>query len=249
MRAEQDLDLFVRLQDPDDPVTREFVVERFLPLARSVARTHASNADTFDDVFQVACFGLLKAIERFDPDRSIAFSSYAVPTMTGEIKRYFRDRTWSVRPPRPIQDTSIRVNRVVEEWVARRGCAPSAMDVAEELDVELEEVLEALQAGRARSAMSLDAPARPSDAREDTSLGDLLATSDENGFERVEQAALLDSLLCHLTDRERKIVRLRFAHDMTQVEIGRVFGISQMQVSRILRASLERLRILAREGG
>ena len=246
-RAEQDLELFLRLRDPDDPITRDFVVERFVPLARAVARTHATNADTFDDIFQVACFGLIKAIERFDPDRAIAFSSYAVPTMVGEIKRYFRDRTWSVRPPRPIQETSISVNRVVEEWIARRGSSPSPLDVAAALDIDVEDVLEALQAGGARSAISLDAPARSADAREDASLGDLLATSEEQGFERVEQAVMLDSLLRHLPERDRRIVRLRFEHDMTQIEIGRLFGISQMQVSRILRSSLERLRILARQ--
>jgi RNA polymerase sigma-B factor len=244
LEARADQRLFARLHDEKDPVTQEILVERFLPLARSVARAHASNGDTYDDVFQVASLALVKAIARFDPDRSVAFSSFAVPTMVGEIKRYFRDRTWTVRPPRGLQEMTIRVNRLVETWTARYGESPTVIDIVEALQIGIEDVLEALQAGQARISVSLDLPAGAGDGTDRVSLGELVP-DDEEGYARVERTEVLNSVLRHLCARDQDIVRLRFLDDLTQSEIGRRHGLSQMQVSRILRASLDRMRYIA----
>ena len=247
-QARADQRLFARLHDANDPVTQEMLAERFLPLARSVARAHASNADTYDDVFQVASLALVKAIARFDPDRSVAFSSFAVPTMVGEIKRYFRDRTWTVRPPRGLQETNIRVNRLVEAWTARHGESPTVIDIAEALQIGIEDVLEALQAGGAYRAVSFEAP-RGSNGGEDdvTTLADSIGI-DETGFDRAEERATLARLLTSVSPREREVLRMRFEEDMTQAEIGAIIGVSQMQVSRVIRQALARLRAAA-DGG
>ena len=236
--------LFARLRNERDPVDRDAVVERFLPLARQLAARYQRPGEPFDDVFQVACFGLVKAVDRFDADRGVAFSSYAVPTITGEIKRHFRDHAWAVRPPRDLQELALRVERVVGELTRDRGHQPSVDDVAYAIGVEPEHVLEAMQASGAYRATSLDAPRGRGDDEPGTTLGDTVGRI-ENGFDRAEQRALLSELMRSLTLRERNVVRLRFDHDLTQAEIGERIGVSQMQVSRILRQSLMRLRTIA----
>ena len=242
--ADRDRLLFERLRDRGDSAAEAMLVERFLPLARSVARSYANGPDTFDDVFQVACLGLVKAIGRFDPERRIAFSSYAVPTMAGEIKRYFRDRTWSVRPPREIQELALRVDKAIGVWTDRHGAAPTVSDLAGVLGEADEDVLEALHASRARNAVSLDLPVGHGHDPDPASLGEVIGNEDP-GFDDVVSKAEVHELLGLLSARDREIVWLRFTLDMTQEEIGRIHGISQMQVSRILHASLERLRIVA----
>src|SRR5919202_4686237 len=148
-RLDSDQRLFERYFDDADPVDRDAIVERFLPLARHSAARYQRSDEPFDDVFQVACYALVKAVDRFDPQRGVAFSSYAVPTITGEIKRHFRDRTWAVRPPRDLQDLSLRVDRAVTELTRSRGRQPSVAEVAAAIDVEPEDVLEAMEAGYA----------------------------------------------------------------------------------------------------
>lgn len=234
--------LFGRMRDPSDPLGKPAVVERFLPLARAVARSHSYSDDGYDDVFQVACYGLLKAVERYDLERDIAFSSYAVPTMSGEIKRYFRDRTWSVRPPRAVQDLSLRLERAIDAWTSRHGHPPSAAEIAGTLEVSEAEVLEALQAREGRCAVSLDTPVGGSE--EHATIGELIGGEDAR-LEQAERRVVLDALLRRLPERDRGIVRLRLDHDLTQKEIGTIYGLSQMQVSRILQTSLKRVRILA----
>jgi RNA polymerase sigma-B factor len=243
-RAEHDRTLFERYRDPRGHVDRNAVVERFLPLARQIAARYQRPEEPFDDLFQVACFALVKAVDRFDPARGIAFSSYAVPTITGEIKRHFRDRTWALRVPRDLQDLSLRVDRVVGDLARQEGHQPSVDDVAQTLGIEPEDVLEAMQASNAYRTTSLAAPSPGADDEAAMTLGDRIGCV-EDGFHRAEQRALLSELMRSLTLRERNVIRMRFEQDLTQAEIGERIGVSQMQVSRILRQALSRLRTMA----
>jgi RNA polymerase sigma-B factor len=232
--------LFERLAAHGDPRARDALIERFLPLARSLARRYNGKADP-EDLAQVASLGLVKAIDGFDLGRGVAFSSYAVPTILGELKRYFRDRTWAVRVPRDLQELTLRVDHVIDELTDRLHRSPSVAEVAAMLDVVEEDVLEALQAAGAHRALSFDAPRASGDDALPT-LADEVGI-DEHGFERAEDRALLQQLMMSVTRRERDVLRMRFEEDMTQAEIGAVIGVSQMQVSRIIRQALTRLRI------
>ncbi len=243
-RQDADRRLFARLRDERDPVDRDAVVERFMPLARQLAARYQRPEEPFDDVFQVACFGLVKAVDRFDCDRGVAFSSYAVPTITGEIKRHFRDRAWAVRVPRDLQEQALRVERVAADRTRELGRRPTVEEVAATMAIPVEDVLEALDAAAAYRATSLDTPLAAGDEDAGGSLGDVVGTIDQ-GFLRAEQRAELGSLMRSLTRIERAVVRLRFEHDLTQSEIGDRLGISQMQVSRVLRRSITKLRTRA----
>jgi RNA polymerase sigma-B factor len=243
-RADEDRALFERYRDRRDPIDRELLVERFLPLARQLAARYARRDEPFDDLFQVACLGLVKAVDRYDVGHGSAFSSYAVPTILGELRRYFRDKTWAVRVPRDVQELSLRVERVAAELTAELGRQPSVSEIAEEAQAEDEDVLEALEATTAYRAASLDAPRHDEEGDEGT-LGSAVGTADE-GFARAEERAVLDQLLGVLSPRDRTVLRLRFDADLTQQEIGDRIGVSQMQVSRILRQSLARLREAAK---
>ena len=225
-----------------DPHAREALVERFLPLARKLARRYAGGADTYDDVYQVACLGLLKAIDGFDAQRGVAFSSYAVPTIVGELKRYFRDRTWAVRPPRNLLERALRIERAAERLSEELHQSPTVDQLAKQLDLTGEEVLEGLEAARAQRGTSLDATLDCDDATR--SLGDLVGTVDP-GYARSEERVLVSQLARGLSTRDQEILRLRFEEDMTQSEIGAMFGVSQMQVSRLIRSAIERLRAVA----
>jgi RNA polymerase sigma-B factor len=242
--ARSDRRLFERYGDEHDPVDRDAIVERFLPLARQLAARYQRPEEPFDDVFQVACFGLIKAVDRFDAERGVAFSSYAVPTIMGEIKRHFRDRTWAMRVPRDLQDLALRVDRVTDELTRQIGRAPTVDEVAQSIDADPEDVLEAMQASSAYRATSLETPRSGSDEDPGDTLGDTVGIFDD-GFARAEQRAVLHALLRSLTPREREVVRLRFEEDLTQAAIGERIGVSQMQVSRVLRQALARLRTLA----
>src|SRR4051812_3571230 len=246
-RAEQDRALFARYLDKRDPVDREMLVERFLPLARQLARRYQRPEEPFDDLFQVACLGLVKAIDRFDLTRDVAFSSYAVPTILGEIKRYFRDRTWSVRVPRDLQELASRVDRKVSELSTDLRRQPTVTEIAAAVGIEEEDVLEALEASGAYRATSLSTPRGNEDDAGET-LGDTVGTAEE-GFGLAESRATLEQLMRAVTPREREVLRLRFEEDLTQAEIGERIGVSQMKVSRIIRQSIARLRTVARTGG
>jgi RNA polymerase sigma-B factor len=215
------------------------VVGRFLPLARQLAARYAHAGESFDDLFQVACLGLVKAIDRFDLSRDVAFSSYAVPTILGELKRYFRDKTWSVRVPRDLQELALGIERASERLTVGLGRPPTIDEVADAVGAAPEAVLEARGALGAYHAGSLEDS--PSGRDDDDPLLSVLGC-DEAGYDRVEQRVVLDSMLGCLTRRERDVVRLRFEHDLTQMKIADEIGISQMQVSRILRRSLDQLR-------
>jgi RNA polymerase sigma-B factor len=235
--------LFERYLDKRDPLDRELLVERFLPLARQLARRYERPEEPFDDLFQVACLGLVKAIDRFEVTRDVAFSSYAVPTILGEIKRYFRDRTWAVRVPRDLKELALRVDRTVTELSTDMRRQPTIRELAGALALDEERVLEALEASAAYRTTSLSLP-RSNDDEAGETLGDTVGTAEE-GFDLAEHRATLDRLLSAVSPREREVLRLRFEQDLTQAEIGDVIGVSQMQVSRIIRQSLTRLRGLA----
>jgi RNA polymerase sigma-B factor len=242
-RVSEDRALFERYLDRRDPVDRELLVERFLPLARQLARRYQRPEEPFDDLFQVACLGLVKAIDRFDLGRDVAFSSYAVPTILGEIKRYFRDRTWSVRVPRDLQELALRVDRKVTELSTDLHRQPTIDEVAAVMGVDAEQVLEAMEASAAYRATSLSLP-RGDDDEVGETLGDTVGVVEE-GFGRAEDRATLARLLETVSPREREVLRLRFEEDLTQAEIGELIGVSQMQVSRIIRQSMARLRTVA----
>jgi RNA polymerase sigma-B factor len=247
-RTREDRELFLRYRD-GDPQAREQLVERFLPLARQLARRYQRASEPLDDLLQVASMGLIKAIDRFDADREIAFSSYAVPTILGEIKRHFRDRTWAVRVPRDLQELTLKVDRAVGELSEELRRQPSVAEIGEAVGADEEDVLEALQAGGAYRAVSFEAPRGTTGGGDEdvTTLADSIGV-DETGFDRAEERATLARLLASVTPREREVLRMRFEEDMTQAEIGAVIGVSQMQVSRVIRQALARLRAAADAG-
>jgi RNA polymerase sigma-B factor len=244
-RTRDDRELFLAHQRCGDAAAREALVERFLPLARQLARRYQRADEPLDDLVQVASLGLIKAVDRFDPDRGIAFSSYAVPTVLGELKRHFRDRTWAVRVPRDLQELSLKVDKAVGEMARESHRQPSVDELAERLGVSEEEVLEALQASGAYRATSFDAP-RVGGEDEGDRLADAVG-ADDTGFGLAEDRATLDRLLEAIEPREREVLRLRFVEDMTQAEIGERIGVSQMQISRLIRQSLARLREAAQK--
>jgi RNA polymerase sigma-B factor len=225
-----------------DPAVRERLVEQYLPLADSIARRFArGNRVPLDDLKQVAALGLIKAFDRFDPDRGAAFSSFAVPTIQGELRRYFRDFTWTVRPPRNLQEAVLRAEREREALTERYGRNPTARELAEQAGCTVEDIIEASVAGHARTSDSLDRRiGGPGHDDSGMAVGDLIGAEDP-GFEAAEAAATVDRLLRGLSDRDRLVLRLRFEDDLTQAEIGRRVGCSQMHVSRILRSALAQL--------
>jgi RNA polymerase sigma-B factor len=233
---------FGRYAATRDQALREQLVLTYLPLARTIARRYQSQRVPAEDLVQVATIGLMKAIDRYDPDRGIAFSSYAVPTMVGEVQRYFRDHTWGVRPPRDLQERAQRVLGMNRTLSAELGRPPSASEIAERLEVTLEDVVEALQACDARDTTSLDRPRVVGE--EGDTLADTIGGEDGE-FDRVEQAITADLLMTHLDAREREILRLRFHEDMTQSEIGERIGCSQMHVSRLVRGAIAKLAAAA----
>ena len=239
-RASEDRRLLERYHRQGDPAAREALVNRFLPLARQLARRYQRGGEQLDDLVQVASLGLLKAIDRFDPARETAFSSFAVPTILGELKRHFRDKGWSVRVPRDLQELAVKVEKVAEDMSRGLGRAPTPAELAERTGSTLEQVLEAREAAGAYRAVSLDRP-RTDDDEEGESYADAVGAEDP-GYRVAEDAATIERLMRVLSDREREVLRLRFEEDLTQSEIGERVGVSQMHVSRLIRQSVARLR-------
>jgi RNA polymerase sigma-B factor len=242
-RAREERILFTRLSQGRDPALREALVERYLPLARQLARRYQRPEEPLDDLMQVASLGLVKAVDRFDASREVAFSSYAVPTILGEIKRHFRDRTWSVRVPRDLQEMALKVERAVNDLTRELHRQPSVCELAKHLAVTEEVALEALEAAGAYHATSLDTP-RGTESEPGDTLADTIG-GDEWGYERAEDRATIALLMRSITPRERDVLRLRFEQDLTQAEIGEIIGVSQMQVSRLIRQAISRLRLAA----
>jgi RNA polymerase sigma-B factor len=239
--APMDRILFARYT-AGDRRARDELIERWLPLARSVARRYERSGESLDDLVQVASLALVKAIDRYDPALGNAFTSYAVPSIVGELKRHFRDRGWVVRPPRGVQELTLRVERAASRLSAQLDRAPTVTEIAAEVGVTDVEVLEALEARMCRDALSLQAPT--GGMGEQTALEDMLGSGDD-GYEQAEMRVFLDDLMTGLPRRTRELLRLRFEEDMTQAEIGERFGVSQMQISRIIRQAIAQLREIA----
>jgi RNA polymerase sigma-B factor len=232
-------DLFLRYQTGGDEGAREALVDRFLPLARALARRYRRTSEPLEDLEQVASVGLVKAIDRFDLSRETAFSSYLVPTVLGELKRHFRDCGWAAHVPRRMQERVMRITSTADKLASQRGRSPSIAEIAVEIGHSPEEVLEAMEASHAFHARPLDAP--HSEQEEDPGHLSELGRR-EAGYELVELGVAMKPAIQELPQREREILRLRFVDDLTQSQIAERIGISQMHVSRLLRAAVERLR-------
>jgi RNA polymerase sigma-B factor len=236
--------LLERYHRTRDQAVRDELVDRFLPLARSLANRYAGGPEPTEDLHQVASLGLVKAIEGFDPTLGYTFASYAAPTILGELKRHFRDRGRQVHLPRGLQERIAEIDRAVDALPTKLGRAPSAADVAAHTGLEVEEVLEAMEAASARRPYSLDASVGPD---EDAAvLADTIGDLDP-AFQTVEYGEAIARTLELLPERERLILNLRFVEDLTQSEIADRIGISQMHVSRLLRRALDAMREQVRE--
>jgi RNA polymerase sigma-B factor len=231
--------LFEELRDTGSPAVRERLVESYLPLARFFARRYSGRGGRDDDLDQVAAMALVKAVDRFDPDLGVAFSTFAGRTIDGELKRYFRDTSWAVRVPRRAQEQALLVRRTVDELSTELGRSPTVPEVAVRSGLDEDEVLEALDASTARRADSLDRPVGDSDGSMD--LGSSFGEVDRR-FHQADVREAVVRLLETLPDRERRIVELRFYGELSQSAIAEQIGISQMHVSRLLRRTLEQLR-------
>jgi RNA polymerase sigma-B factor len=234
-------ELLRRYAREGSPELREELVERFLPLARRLAGRYAGGAEPFDDLVQVANMALVKAIDRFDPARGTAFSTFAVPTILGELKRHFRDRGWSVHVPRDVQERILKIERAQAEMPAKLGHPPTVREIAEQLELTEEQVLEAMHASQGHHAISLDASSPGAEGEEPSPLGERIGERDLS-FETVEYGAAIAPALEEISERDRKVLHLRFVEDLTQSEIAEQVGVSQMHVSRILRSALDKLR-------
>jgi RNA polymerase sigma-B factor len=240
-RRQELRDIFLEFARTRDPKLRDELVGAHLGLAEYLARRFANRGEPLDDLVQVASLGLLKAIDRFDPDREVEFSTYATHTIVGELKRHFRDKGWAIRAPRRMQELYLRLGKVVATLGQELGRSPTIAELATEVQVSEEEVLEALEAGQAYRFASLDAPVGGEE-------GDTLGTrigSDDVELEDAERRATLSPLLSRLPQREQAIVHLRFFEGLTQSEIATRLGISQMHVSRLLARSVAQLRSAA----
>jgi RNA polymerase sigma-B factor len=240
----EERDLFLRYHANGDVVAREELIRRTLPLARRLAGRYARRGEPIDDLLQVASIGLIKAIDRFDPTLGLAFSSFAVPSILGELKRHFRDHGWAARVPRPVQERVLKVNAAVEAFSRHHGRAPKPAEVALATGDSIEEVLEAMEAASAHSAVSLDAPLGGDGGDETVTYANSVGEVDTR-LELVENRTVVDATLHALPEREQQILHLRFSEDLTQAEIAERIGVSQMHVSRLIRRALERLRTVA----
>ncbi|MCB0865595.1 MAG: sigma-70 family RNA polymerase sigma factor [Solirubrobacterales bacterium] len=241
-RHNEDEALLRRFAATRDTAVRDEIATRFMPLARSLALRYRSGGEAVEDLVQVANLGLIKAIDRYEPDRSSGFVAYASPTILGELRHHFRDRSWSVRLPRSLQERSLKIAEVEVEARAELQRPPSVGEVAARAGLEEHEVVEAMQADRARRTTSLDRP-RIQDEEESMPIVEMLGTT-EPGFERAESE--MASERAELRPKERQALHYRFHAGMTQREIGEEIGVSQMQVSRLLRSALGKLLVAVR---
>jgi RNA polymerase sigma-B factor len=237
--------LFRRYAATGDSAAREELVHRFMPLAAQLARRYAGSREPLDDLIQVASLGLLKAIDRFDIDRGNAFSSFAVPTILGELKRHFRDVGWAVHVPRALQELTLRARSAVDELSGELGRSPTALEVADALDEPVECVIEAIDSATAHHAVSLDAPPRASAGDDRDAAWHERVGVEDDGYDRAEWRGTLARGVRALPARDRQILALRFEQELTQAEIAELIGVSQMHVSRLLRRALDRLRAVA----
>jgi RNA polymerase sigma-B factor len=228
-------ELFERLAD--DPAAKESIVVLFQPLTKYLARRFAGRGEALDDLIQVANLGLLGAIDRFDPSREVQFSTYAAATIVGELKRHFRDKGWTIRVPRRLQEMGLRINRLLPTISQELGRSPTIAELATRLEVDEEEVVDAMEAAQAYSTVSLDAPINEDGGTALDALGEL-----DPSMERLDEWASIAPAIRDLPARERRVLYLRFFSGLTQSEIAEEIGVSQMHVSRILAQTLRLLR-------
>ena len=232
--------LLERYHKQGEEVAREQVIQEQLPLAEFLARKFAGRGEPVDDLVQVASVGLIKAVDRFDVDRNIEFSTYATPNILGEIKRYFRDKGWAMRVPRGLQELRQSAKEAIRDETVRTGRSPSIQELAETLDSDVESVAEALTLGWAYNTASLDAPVSQEEPDGDSIMD--LQTDDRSVMEGLEDRILLQEAMDSLKDQQQQILKLRFNEGKTQTEIADHIGVSQMHVSRLLRRALDDLR-------
>jgi RNA polymerase sigma-B factor len=233
-----DRELLRRYHDSGDASAREALVQRHLPLVRSLARRYAGRGESLEDIEQVGAIGLIKAIDRYELSREVALTTYATPNVVGEIKRHFRDKGWAIRVPRALQELNGKMGPTIERLTARLGRSPSIAEIAKEFQTTPEQVLEAMEAGSAYAPQSLSAgPEGDSELDPMETIG-----SEDLEFERTDERTSLEPALAQLPDREQLILKLRFEEGLTQTQIADKIGISQMHVSRLIRRSLERMR-------
>jgi RNA polymerase sigma-B factor len=237
--ANRDVDsLLIAYHRSGDQDARDRILVELMPLVRALASRYAGRGEPLEDLVQVGALGLIKAVDRFDVDRGVEFSSYAVPTIVGEIRRHFRDKAWAMHVPRRLKELSVRLSRVLDELTTELGRSPTVAELAEATGVEEEDVIDALDSAHAYSTRSLQAPF---DDEGDDNLFDKLGV-EEQGYADIEDTALVTAGLSVLDERERRIVELRFFDEMTQSQIAAELGISQMHVSRLLRRALTNMR-------
>jgi RNA polymerase sigma-B factor len=238
--AADDKVLLRRYHEDGDLAAREELIERYMSLVRSLARRYAYRGEQLDDLVQIGAIGLIKAIDRFDLERGVELTTYATPNIIGEIKRHFRDKGWSVRVPRGLQELNVQVSKLIEQLTVQLGRSPTIPELAKAAGVEEEQVLEALESGRAYSSVSLSTGGG---SDEDGELDPLESLGTiEHEYEVSEDRAVLAPGFKVLDERERKILHLRFFSGLTQSQIASEIGISQMHVSRLIRRSLEKIR-------
>jgi len=230
--------LLSRYHEGGESAARDEVIERFIPLARSLAARYTRSREPLEDLVQVACVGLVKAVDRFDLSRDLTFATFAVPTILGELRRHFRDTGWDLHVPRGLQERALKVEQSSQELSKKLGRSPTPNDISAHTGLDLEDVLEALTARTAASeTMSLDQPAAGQD---EGAITEVIGEEDDR-FDLIDHTATIEPILKALPERERRILHMRFAQDMTQAEIADQVGVSQMQVSRLLRRSIARL--------
>lgn len=232
--------LLPHVSETEEPAAREELARRYMPFARSLALRYRRGAEPFDDLFQVACLGLVKSINRFDPDRGTSFESFAAPTILGELKRHFRDRVMPIHLPRGLKEDVLEVNEATDELTAELDRQPSVSELADRAEKSEDEVAEAVRAATAMRTMSLDAPVGES-ADDSQPAIETVGDVDER-LETAESRTALGPAFRVLDRRERAVVQLRFVSDLTQEQIGRQIGVSQVHVSRILSGALSKLR-------
>jgi RNA polymerase sigma-B factor len=231
--------LLRRYHEDGDLQAREELIERYMSLVRSLARRYSYRGEQLEDLVQIGAIGLINAIDRFDLERGVELTTYATPNIVGEIKRHFRDKGWSVRVPRGLQELNVRLSRLIEQLTVQLGRSPTIPDLAKAAGVEEEQVLEALESGRAYTSLSLSGGGGSGD--DDLDLLEALAT-EEHQYEISEDRIVLAPGFRALDERERRILQLRFYDGLTQSQIAQRVGISQMHVSRLIRRALEKIR-------
>ncbi len=241
MIHESDKVLLRRYHEQGDLAARKQLIEQYMSLVRSLARRYSYRGEQLEDLVQIGAIGLIKAIDRFDVNRGVELTTYATPNIIGEIKRHFRDRGWAVRVPRGLQELNIQLSRLIEEVTVQLGRSPTIAELAKSAEVSEEEVLEALESGRAYSSLSLSAGSAGHDDEGELDPLESLGT-EEHQYEVSEDRAVLAPGFRVLDERERKILHLRFFEGLTQSQIAQQVGISQMHVSRLIRRSLEKIR-------